>query len=348
MRRAVLALLALAVAVLPAGCGGGDAEEAEVVSAPRTAPAAANPARDRFEAQVRTASAAESADFPAARGRTLQQIADLVDPGPQVGLATSVYTPGRNRFAFGVIGADSRLIFAPSAIYVAPDAGRPARGPFVAELDPLLVEPEFSSAQSAGADDIFAAIYRTQIELPTARRYEILIVSRVGTKLLGAPTVISVTADSPVPEVGEAAPVVPTDTLESAAGDLEAIETRDPTDDLHGTSLDEVAGKRPVAVVFSTPALCESRVCGPVLDLAVQLEAEYGDRMEFIHQEVFVDNRPEQGFRPPLKAFGLPTEPWLFTLDEKGRVAARLEGSFGINEMREALEAALRERPNPG
>jgi outer membrane translocation and assembly module TamA len=37
------------------------------------------------------------------------------------------------------------------------------------------------------------------------------------------------------------------------------------------------------------------------------------------------------------------TEPWLFTFSADGRVAARLEGSFGNNAFREAVEAALRE-----
>jgi hypothetical protein len=40
-------------------------------------------------------------------------------------------------------------------------------------------------------------------------------------------------------------------------------------------------------------------------------------------------------------AFGLTTEPWLFTFTRDGRVAARLEGSFGNNSFREAVEAAL-------
>ncbi|MBA3436711.1 MAG: hypothetical protein H0U14_01795, partial [Thermoleophilaceae bacterium] len=44
---------------------------------------------------------------------------------------------------------------------------------------------------------------------------------------------------------------------------------------------------------------------------------------------------------PPLEAFRLRTEPWLFTIDADGRVAARLEGSFGTDEFREAVEAAL-------
>ena len=45
--------------------------------------------------------------------------------------------------------------------------------------------------------------------------------------------------------------------------------------------------------------------------------------------------------RPPLRAFHLETEPRLFTFDKQGRVAARLEGSFGVAAFREAVEAAL-------
>jgi hypothetical protein len=37
----------------------------------------------------------------------------------------------------------------------------------------------------------------------------------------------------------------------------------------------------------------------------------------------------------------LRTEPWLFAFDRSGRMAARLEGSFGIEAFRRAVEAAL-------
>lgn len=336
-------MLAVLAAFGFAGCGGGDGSEPSGGAAATTPASTATPELAQFEGRVEVASRARPGDFPAAGGRTLQQIADLVNPGTQVGLATSVYTPGRNRFAFGVIGADGRLLFAPTAVYLAENGSARARGPFVATLDPLVVEPRFRSAGSAAEDGNLAAIYAAQVTLPKVRTYELLIVSRVGGRLLGAPTIIPVTAKSPVPEVGQPAPVVATDTVASAGGDLDAIETRDPTDGLHDVSLADVVGRRPVALIFSTPALCKSRVCGPVLDVAVQLADTYGGRIAFIHQEVFVDNRPDQGFRPPLRAFGLPTEPWLFTIDSRGRVAARLEGSFGVAEFREAVEAALGE-----
>jgi len=55
-----------------------------------------------------------------------------------------------------------------------------------------------------------------------------------------------------------------------------------------------------------------------------------------------VDNQVNKGLRPPLKAFGLQTEPWLFTVGADGRIAARLEGSFGVKEFEQAIQAALR------
>jgi hypothetical protein len=103
-----------------------------------------------------------------------------------------------------------------------------------------------------------------------------------------------------------------------------------------------VIGRRPVALLFATPALCQSRVCGPVTDIVYQLEHEYESRMTFIHNEVYIDNNAAKGLRPQLLAFHVRTEPWLFTFNREGRVAARLEGAFGMRAARQAIEAALR------
>jgi hypothetical protein len=110
---------------------------------------------------------------------------------------------------------------------------------------------------------------------------------------------------------------------------------------MHEQSFDKVVGSKPVALLFATPQLCQSRVCGPVTDVAVQLQATYGDQVEFIHQEVYVDNDPNAGLRKPLEAFHLPTEPWLFVVGENGRITARLEGSFGLAAFENAIKTAL-------
>jgi len=57
---------------------------------------------------------------------------------------------------------------------------------------------------------------------------------------------------------------------------------------------------------------------------------------------VFVDDDASKGLRPPLRAFGLQTEPWLFITDRSGRITARLEGSFGFNAFEAAIKTGLR------
>ena len=125
-------------------------------------------------------------------------------------------------------------------------------------------------------------------------------------------------------------------------GDTALLTTRHPPEQMAQTSLRDVLGKRPIALLFSTPQLCTSRVCGPVTDIAVAAQHAFGDRITFIHQEVYVANNPAKGLRPQLQAFHLRTEPWLFAINRRGVIVARLEGAFGRNELHTALQAALR------
>ena len=93
---------------------------------------------------------------------------------------------------------------------------------------------------------------------------------------------------------------------------------------MHSEDLADVLGEKPVVLLFATPALCQSRVCGPVVDVTEQVKAEYGDEAAFIHMEIYEDNEfdpKNPNLRPQVEAFGLPTEPWLFVIDENGEVA---------------------------
>ena len=332
----LLPALVLAIALLVlAGCGGdsdgaGAAKEAESSNG------------RPFAAAIREARDVAVKDFPAPEGRTLEQIARTLPP-VNLGLATSVHTTGKDRrLAFGVIDEEQTFVYGKTAVYLArnPKSGT-ALGPFPAPADPLLVEPPFQSRGAATATGGIAAIYEARVDLPTPGKYFVLSLSKAQGKMFGAASQIRVVKSSPIPRVGERPPRVRTDTRASAGGDIASIDTRVPPDDMHDTDFSEVVGTKPVALLFATPQLCESRVCGPVTDIAAQLKSRYGDRMEFIHQEVYVDNEVKKGLRRPLQAFNLRTEPWLFTFDRDGRVAARLEGSFGNAAFERAIQAAL-------
>ncbi len=319
------------------GCGGGEASSENGVEQV--------PAEGGLREQVRAAQAVQASDFPDAGGRTLQEVADEVRGGGsvEVGLATSVFNVGRGRLAFGVIDDQGQFVYGPTAVYVAPTPESPAQGPFAAPADVLVTEARYRSRQAAEETDPFAAVYHAQVPFRRKGTHSVLVVTRQGDTYVAAPSEVKVRTKraDPIPDVGEAAPEVETDTLESVKGNRDLLDTRTPPSEMHERSFDEVVGSKPVALLFATPQLCQSRVCGPVTDVALQLQAEYGDRVEFIHQEVYVDNDPKAGLRDPLQAFRLPTEPWLFVVDERGRITARLEGSFGLTAFEDALKTAL-------
>jgi hypothetical protein len=339
-RRLSLSLLSAAVSVLAlAACGGGSD------SASSTGQAQAPPgvSQQDFERRLAEAASSTKADFPAPAGRSLQAIADTVQAGPQIGLATSVFTPGDERLAFGMVDKSNNFIYGKTAVYIARDPSQTALGPFPAPADALVTKPAFRSQNAAVETSPIAQIYAAEVPFERAGSYAVLAVTKQGSSLVGAPAQVEVKRSTRIPEVGDRPPAVETDTVAGAAGNLAAIDTRRPfARELHETSFKDVLGRKPVALLFATPQLCQSRVCGPVVDIELQMKEKYGDRMTFIHQEVYRDNQVDKGLRPSLRAFGLQTEPWLFTVDADGRIAARLEGSFGVKEFEQAVQAALR------
>ena len=154
---------------------------------------------------------------------------------------------------------------------------------------------------------------------------------------------LTVTKKGPVPDVGDKAPVVHTDTVTSANGNLESIDTRKPPSSMHDVDFADVAGQKPAVLLFATAALCQSRVCGPVIDLTEQVKAERDDDVAFVHQEIYVDNQVDKGLRPSVAAYNLPTEPWVFVVDANGRIVARYEGAFSAKELNAAIDRAVRQ-----
>jgi hypothetical protein len=242
-----------------------------------------------------------------------------------------------------MIDNQGQFVYGPTAVYLAPNPSAKAQGPFIAPADVLLTEGRYRSQQSASETDPFAAVYEAPVKFNKKGPWAVLAVTKDGNKFVAAPSQVQVTtkqADT-IPDVGDSPPKVATDTLASVKGNQKLLETRVPPAGLQEHSFDQVLGKKPVALLFSTPQLCQSRVCGPVTDIAAQMKAKYGDRMEFIHQEVYKDNDVNKGLRQPLEAFHLRTEPWLFVINKDGKITARLEGSFGVTAFENAIKTAL-------
>jgi hypothetical protein len=334
--RLVAAGLAALVLVL-SGCGG----DGDDNGGPAEDPVSQVPSG--LQEKVRAARDPQPSEFPKPGGKTLQQLADEIGGGPEMGLAGSVFVAGeKNRVAFGVIDDTSGFVYGKTALYVARTPGSPAKGPYVAPADVLVTDAPYRSQQAATEADPFAAVYAAQVPFKRPGEHVVMAVTIVDGTPVAAPGRLQVVTkqQDKIPDIGEPAPKVTTDTVASAGGDVEAIDTRRPTSDMHANFAEQL-GKKPVALLFATPQLCQSRVCGPVVDVGLQLRADYGDQVEFIHQEVYTDNDPNKGLRQPLQKFNLRTEPWLFVVGKDGRVTARLEGSFGLDAFEQAVKTAL-------
>jgi hypothetical protein len=303
---------------------------------------------DDDESATRPPPAANAEDFPSAQGKTLAQLrSELGKGGPVLAPSVSQLTTGDNRFGFGLFDRSrAQIADAAVAVYVAPAGGGPASGPYTARYESLDVKPQYQSRQTATDPHAAKAVYVADIPFEKPGQYDVLGIARVGDRLVAATSaapgvqVVSV-GDDPIPGRGDPAPRIHTPTEADAGGDLASIDTRIPPSSMHQNDFADVVGKKPVVLLFATPQLCQSRVCGPVVDVAEQVKADMGtDDVEFIHMEVFRDNDIAKGLRPQLNAYNLQTEPWLFAVDRKGDVAARLEGAFSAAELEQAVKQA--------
>ena len=139
------------------------------------------------------------------------------------------------------------------------------------------------------------------------------------------------------PANGEMAPASVNDTVETTTNP-ESLCTADPQCDLHDKVIADLVGRgRPFVVQFSTPAFCETRFCGPVLDVLLDKVDEYRDRVDFVHIEVWQDFQTRIA-RPAVGEWRLPTEPYTFFVRPDGTVAGRLESIFTTEELVQKLE----------
>jgi hypothetical protein len=297
---------------------------------------------------------ARVSDFPKPSGRSFRVLIGNMLQGPVLAQSTPMMVPGENRFGFALFDRGNRQIGELDVgVYISRGLDETVRGPYPARYERIEVKPQFLSRTTAEDANAAHSVYVATVRFPGPGSYLVSAVARLNRKLVAtSPAQVNVRSDSPLPRVGDRAVRVHTPTVESVGGDVESIDTRVPPSDMHDVDLvDALDRRRPVVLLFATPALCQSRVCGPVTDVALQLKSEYEDRAEFIHMEIYNENDVNKGVRPQVGRWGLCSkrgesvlcnEPVLFTIDRRGRIAAVLQGAFSVSELEGAVRKALR------
>ena len=344
--RSVLGPFCLLVcgSLLLAGCGGGSSSTTHVNNEAETGKSMAPPPKSAF---------------PATEGRTLEElIKDVATKKVEVKVTPSAeaFYPGANRYPFTVATKDSATgkegkevpdaevaiywakvpVVKPGAKSKAGNKGmaaraqaqaleQPAVGPFPARIESLATKPAFQGEAKSQVPDAATVVYSTDLSFPGEGEYRPLVLIKEGgdisTKIL---RILNVGEFTRIPRPGEKAPKI------AAASE-------------NGPDYAEALGKEPILLLFTTPQFCQSRVCGPVVDVAQQAQHEFEGKANFIHMEIYNHNDPSQGVRLQVRAFHLPTEPWLFAINREGVIGAAIEGAFGIKLMDRTVEKVIAE-----
>ena len=257
-------------------------------------------------------------------------------------LVNSALGVGPNRVAIGFFNSDRGVIDDVSVqAAFSPANGAPNAAPIGVELTPIRIEDHAGGQHAAG--DALLTVYGATVDFPAAGDWRVALeLSRDGATVQQLAATFNVFEDLPHPAVGEAIP--PTEqTVLADVDELAAIDTSETPDDaLHELTVAEALElDRPLVIGFATPAFCETRMCGPVVEGVLRpLSERYGESVHVLHIEPFDIAQARSGELVPVPAmeeWGLATEPWVFVTDAEGRVVAKFEGPVTIEEVESVL-----------
>ena len=265
------------------------------------------------------------------------------------------------RFAVGLFAPDNRVLaygdvtlrFGFAGTAAAPEQELTSGPPVDAGFLPIAgqdVDPDHPGPELVAPSEARGAYGAGGVRFDRAGNWVVIVQGEYGGRDFEAEAAFQVKAQPQVVAVGDRAPAtrnplpgdpsVPPTAIDSRAEDGEV-----PDPDLHSTTIaDALVAGRPVVVVVSTPVFCVSRFCGPITDEIDELAREYGDRVAFVHLEVWQDFE-EQVVNPAAQEWIFPRdgsdarEPWVFVVGPDAVVQDRFDNVATDAELRAAVEA---------
>ena len=149
---------------------------------------------------------------------------------------------------------------------------------------------------------------------------------------------IDAAEDVKVIRPGATMPSLETPTTADARG-VNPICTREPACPLHDVTLAEALGEGlPVALLVATPAFCQIAICGPVLDVLLDVREDHPG-IRFLHAEVYADPAKDlETYAPVVGPLGLHFEPCLVLVGPDGVVVDRIDTIYDRAELQARID----------
>jgi hypothetical protein len=199
-----------------------------------------------------------------------------------------------------------------------------------------------TSPQGAAVDDsVSFYVVNTPFDVAGKWGVEVDVTPNDGSQPVTIQQQFTVKEKSDTPGIGTIPPASQNDTT-ATIPPPKSLCSRIPPCPLHDKVIADVLGKgRPLVVQFSTPAYCQTRFCGPVLEVLLTQVPAYQDRVDFVHIEVWQDILLQK-YRPAMLEWKLATEPYTFFMAKDGRVVGKYEAIFSDEELTSALEQLVK------
>ncbi|HJM75899.1 MAG TPA: hypothetical protein QGI71_08600 [Dehalococcoidia bacterium] len=261
------------------------------------------------------------------------------------GIRTVLGTPdlgvGRHRVAFALSDENGlvRLPIVRVASYFRPDGDEGVREGPVEEARAIFYEFPFG----------VRGIFSTELSFDRAGTWEldVLLPQPDGTAATVA-FAFPVAEQTLAPAVGDPAPRTESRTQADVVTLAELTTGHEPDPALYQRSIAaSLAADRPLVVVFASPAFCTNALCGPQVEVVVELALLYGDRVDFTHIDLYENPHEIKGDldnavrTPILEQWGIESDEWTFIVGADGLVAARFEAFVTRGELERALVAVL-------
>lgn len=226
-------------------------------------------------------------------------------------------------------------------------AGTAQKGPTaIGEFLPIEGDPGQPGPMAAPASR-GRGVYGAEVTFDKAGFWAVQLTAEIDGESRGGRAVFEVLDEHRLPAPGDKAPRtanrtldsdVPSNAIDSRAQDGEEV----PDPELHEMTIAEsIERGEPAVVVFATPLYCNSRFCGPITDMIEDLSTKYSDRANFIHVEIWFDFQDKTINKAAAEWLLVDedlTEPWVYLIDESGKIAARWDNVATTAEVQAELE----------